>query len=43
VQKDVVRNRNRIRKLLDFHGIEVPFAGKNEWCVFRPKPATCYD
>jgi len=31
VQKDVVRNRNRIRKLLDFHGIEVPFADKNEW------------
>ncbi len=31
VQKDVVRNRNRIRKLLDFHGIEVPFASKNEW------------
>ncbi len=30
VQKDVVRNRNRIRKLLDFHGIEVPF-DKNEW------------
>jgi transposase len=31
VQKDIIRNRNRIRKLLDFHGIDVPFAGKNEW------------
>jgi transposase len=31
VQKDIVRNRNRIRKLLDFHGIEVPFADKSEW------------
>ena len=30
VQKDVVSTRNRIRKLLDFHGIEVPF-DKNEW------------
>jgi transposase len=43
VQKDVVRNRNRIRKLLDFHGIEVPFAGKNEWgrkefCALRKLP-----
>jgi transposase len=25
VQKDIVRTRNRIRKLLDFHGIEVPY------------------
>ena len=31
VQKDIIRNRNRVRKLLDFHGIEVPFADKNEW------------
>ena len=25
VQKDIVRTRNRVRKLLQFHGIEVPF------------------
>jgi transposase len=25
IQKDIVRTRNRIRKLLDFHGIEVSF------------------
>jgi transposase len=25
IQKDIVRTRNRIRKFLDFHGIEVPF------------------
>ena len=25
IQKDIIRTRNRIRKLLDFHGIEVPF------------------
>ena len=25
VQKDIIRTRNRIRKLLQFHGIEVPF------------------
>ena len=25
VQKDIIRTRNRIRKLLRFHGIEVPF------------------
>ena len=31
IQKDIIRTRNRIRKLLDFHGIEVPFADKNEW------------
>ena len=31
IQKDIIGNRNRIRKLLDFHGIEVPFAGKSEW------------
>jgi transposase len=30
LQKDIIRNRNRVRKLLDFHGIEVPF-DKNEW------------
>lgn len=28
IQKDIVRTRNRIRKLLDFHGIEVPFSGQ---------------
>lgn len=28
IQKDIVRIRNRIRKLLDFHGIEVPFSGQ---------------
>lgn len=31
LQKDIIRTRNRVRKLLDFHGIEVPFADKNEW------------
>jgi transposase len=28
IQKDIVRTRNRIRKLLDFHGIDVPFPDK---------------
>jgi len=28
LQKDIVRTRNRIRKLLQFHGIEVPFPDK---------------
>ncbi len=31
LQKDIIRERNRIRKALDFHGIEVPFADKNVW------------
>jgi len=31
IQKDITRTRNRIRKFLDFHAIEVPFAGKNKW------------
>lgn len=31
IQKDITRSRNRIRKFLDFHGIEVPFAGKDRW------------
>lgn len=31
LQKDIIANRNRIRKLLDFHGIEVSFAGKAIW------------
>jgi hypothetical protein len=25
VQKDIIRTRNRIRKFLKFHGVEVPF------------------
>ncbi len=28
IQKDIIRARNRIRKFLDFHGIEVPFPDK---------------
>ena len=28
IQKDIIRTRNRIRKLLDFHGIDVPFPDK---------------
>jgi transposase len=28
LQKDIIRSRNRIRKLLQFHGIEVPFPDK---------------
>ena len=28
IQKDIIRTRNRIRKFLDFHGIEVSFEGK---------------
>lgn len=31
VQKDIIRTRNRIRKFLDFHGIEIPFAQKSRW------------
>lgn len=31
VQKDIISTRNRIRKALDFHGIEVPFAEKTTW------------
>lgn len=31
VKKDIIRTRNRIRKFLDFHGIEVPFAEKAVW------------
>jgi len=43
VQKDIICNRNRVRKLLDFHGIEVPYADKNEWgrkefCALRELP-----
>ena len=28
IQKDIIRTRNRIRKLLDFHGIDVPFGDR---------------
>jgi transposase len=31
IQKDIIRTRNRIRKFLDFHGIEVPFTEKDRW------------
>lgn len=31
MQKDIICTRNRIRKFLDFHGIEVPFADKGVW------------
>jgi transposase len=31
VQKDIIRTRNRTRKFLDFHGIEVPFAEEGRW------------
>lgn len=35
LQKDVVRTRNRIRKFLDFHGIEVSFTGRWDRAEFR--------
>ena len=31
IQKDIVRTRNRIRRFLDFHGIDVPFEDKERW------------
>jgi transposase len=31
IQKDIIRTRNRIRKFLDFHGIEVPFVETTKW------------
>jgi transposase len=31
VIKEIIRTRNRIRKLLDFHGIDVPFRDKAAW------------
>lgn len=31
IGKDIIRTRNRIRKLVDFHGNEVPFARKATW------------
>jgi len=40
-QKDIIRVRNRIRKLLDFHGIEVPFPdrwGKDEFKALKELP-----
>jgi transposase len=31
VKKDIIRNRNRIRKFLDFHGITPPFKDSKKW------------
>ena len=31
IGKDIISTRNRIRKLLDFHGISVPFAKMDRW------------
>jgi transposase len=42
IQKDIIRTRNRIRKLLDFHGIEVPFTrakwGRKEFMALKELP-----
>jgi transposase len=41
IQKDIVRTRNRIRKLLHFHGIEVSFPdrwGRKEFYALRELP-----
>ena len=41
IQKDITRTRNRIRKFLDFNGIEVPFPerwGKEEFEALRQLP-----
>lgn len=38
IQKDIIRTRNRIRKFLQFHGIEVPFPdrwGRNEFRALK--------
>ena len=38
LQKDIIRTRNRIRKFLQFHGIEVPFPdrwGRNEFRALK--------
>ena len=38
LQKDIVRTRNRIRKLLQFHGVEVPFPdrwGRDEFRALK--------
>jgi transposase len=31
IGKDIIRTRNRIRKFIDFHGIDVPFGSKANW------------
>ena len=31
IQKDITRTRNRIHRLLEFHGIETPFTGEGRW------------
>jgi transposase len=31
VKKDIIRNRNRIRKFMDFHGITLPFKDSKKW------------
>jgi transposase len=42
LQKDIIATRNRVHKLLDFHGIEVPFEknvwGRKEFCSLRQLP-----
>jgi transposase len=41
VQKDIIRTRNRTRKLLDFHGIDVPFSerwGRKEFMALKELP-----
>jgi len=41
IQKDIVRTRNRIRKLLDFHGIEASCSdrwGKTEYMALKELP-----
>jgi len=41
IQKDIIRTRNRIRKFLDFNGIEVPFPdrwGKEEFQALKELP-----
>ncbi len=41
IQKDIVRTRNRIRKFLDFQGIEVPFTdrwGEEEFQALKELP-----
>jgi len=41
MQKNIIRTRNQIRRLLDFHGIEVPFParwGKEEFQALKELP-----
>jgi transposase len=41
IQKDIIRTRNRIRKLLDFHGVEVSFPdrwGRDEFRSLKKLP-----